>query len=132
MSDSTKLLVDPTWWLGAQQALILRGYLTSLDKSANKRAKRKWAISSESSSTGISHQDKSEARSGWIAAARLEELAGKIVAARNVIARGCEHCPKSEDAWLENIRLNDNHNARLSQQMPSKPTTTPSDCGSKP
>jgi len=50
---------------------------------------------------------------GWIAAARLEELAGKIVAARNVIARGCEHCPKNEDVWLENIRLNDQRNARI-------------------
>ncbi|KAI1118475.1 PRP1 splicing factor [Nemania sp. NC0429] len=50
---------------------------------------------------------------GWIAAARLEELAGKIVAARNVITRGCEHCPKSEDVWLENIRLNDQRNARI-------------------
>lgn len=50
---------------------------------------------------------------GWIAAARLEEVAGKIVAARNVMARGCEVCPKSEDAWLENIRLNDNHNAKI-------------------
>ncbi|KAF8851555.1 hypothetical protein BDZ45DRAFT_601268 [Acephala macrosclerotiorum] len=50
---------------------------------------------------------------GWIAAARLEELAGKTVAARNLIARGCEFCPKSEDAWLENIRLNDNRNAKI-------------------
>ncbi|KAH8747555.1 hypothetical protein BGZ57DRAFT_935606 [Hyaloscypha finlandica] len=50
---------------------------------------------------------------GWIAAARLEELAGKTVAARNVIARGCEFCPKNEDVWLENIRLNDNHNAKI-------------------
>lgn len=50
---------------------------------------------------------------GWIAAARLEELAGKVVAARNVIARGCEQCPKSEDAWLENIRLNEKHNAKI-------------------
>ncbi|KAI9647786.1 U4/U6 x U5 tri-snRNP complex subunit Prp1 [Ciborinia camelliae] len=50
---------------------------------------------------------------GWIAAARLEELAGKTVAARNIIARGCEYCPKSEDIWLENIRLNDNHNAKI-------------------
>ncbi|KAI1085265.1 pre-mRNA splicing factor [Whalleya microplaca] len=50
---------------------------------------------------------------GWIAAARLEELAGKIVAARNVIARGCEHCPKAEDVWLENIRLNDARNAKV-------------------
>ncbi|PHH91661.1 hypothetical protein CDD83_10814 [Cordyceps sp. RAO-2017] len=43
---------------------------------------------------------------GWIAAARLEELAGKIVAARKTIDKGCSQCPKSEDAWLENIRLN--------------------------
>ncbi|KAH8586672.1 putative Pre-mRNA-splicing factor prp1 [Bisporella sp. PMI_857] len=49
----------------------------------------------------------------WIAAARLEELAGKTVAARHLIARGCEFCPKSEDVWLENIRLNDNHNAKI-------------------
>lgn len=50
---------------------------------------------------------------GWIAAARLEEYAGKIVAARNVIRRGCEMCPKSEDVWLESIRLNDNANAKI-------------------
>ena len=50
---------------------------------------------------------------GWIAIARLEEFAGKIVAARRHIAKGCEQCPKSEDAWLENIRLNDNHNAKI-------------------
>ncbi|KAI5467154.1 PRP1 splicing factor, N-terminal-domain-containing protein [Mariannaea sp. PMI_226] len=43
---------------------------------------------------------------GWIAAARLEELAGKIVSARKTIDQGCARCPKSEDAWLENIRLN--------------------------
>ncbi|CAF9902864.1 MAG: hypothetical protein GOMPHAMPRED_000014 [Gomphillus americanus] len=50
---------------------------------------------------------------GWITAARLEEVAGKTVAARNVIARGCEMCPKSEDVWIESIRLNDNHNAKI-------------------
>ncbi|RYP08618.1 hypothetical protein DL765_008726 [Monosporascus sp. GIB2] len=50
---------------------------------------------------------------GWIAAARIEELAGKIVAARGVIARGCQHCPKNEDVWLENIRLNEGRNAKI-------------------
>lgn len=50
---------------------------------------------------------------GWVAAARLEELAGKIVAARNLIARGCQQCPKNEDVWLESIRLNDKHNAKI-------------------
>ncbi|KND89583.1 Pre-mRNA-splicing factor prp1 [Tolypocladium ophioglossoides CBS 100239] len=51
---------------------------------------------------------------GWIAAARLEELAGKIVAARKTIDKGCVVCPKSEDAWLENIRLNhESPNAKI-------------------
>lgn len=51
---------------------------------------------------------------GWIAAARLEELAGKIVSARKTIDQGCARCPKSEDVWLENIRLNhQSHNAKV-------------------
>ncbi len=51
--------------------------------------------------------------SSWIAAARLEIVAGKPAAARNMIAKGCEHCPKSEDIWLENIHLNDNRSAKV-------------------
>ena len=51
---------------------------------------------------------------GWIAAARLEELGGKIVSARKTIDQGCQRCPKSEDAWLENIRLNhESQNAKV-------------------
>ncbi|KAH7325908.1 PRP1 splicing factor, N-terminal-domain-containing protein [Stachybotrys elegans] len=51
---------------------------------------------------------------GWIAAARLEELAGKIVSARKTIDQGCARCPKSEDVWLENIRLNhESQNAKI-------------------
>ena len=42
---------------------------------------------------------------GWIAAARLEELARKIQAARQLIRRRCEECPKNEDVWLEACRL---------------------------
>ncbi|CAN0914991.1 Protein STABILIZED1 [Linum grandiflorum] len=42
---------------------------------------------------------------GWIAAARLEEVAGKIKRARELIQKGCEECPKSEDVWLEACRL---------------------------
>ncbi|CAF0850805.1 unnamed protein product [Adineta steineri] len=41
----------------------------------------------------------------WIASARLEEVVGKVQAARNLIMRGTEHCPKSEDIWLEAARL---------------------------
>ncbi|KAH7861766.1 hypothetical protein Vadar_030596 [Vaccinium darrowii] len=42
---------------------------------------------------------------GWIAAARLEEVAGKIQAARQLITKGCEECPKNEDVWIEACRL---------------------------
>ncbi|RQM08041.1 hypothetical protein DH86_00001375, partial [Scytalidium sp. 3C] len=91
-----------------------KGYLTSLAKSQIKEGeaqvgdiKRVRVLLESVIRTNPKHAP------GWIAAARLEELAGKIVAARNVIARGCEHCPRSEDAWLENIRLNENHNAKI-------------------
>ena len=91
-----------------------KGYLTSLSKNEIKAGevdvgdvKRVRVLLESVIKTNPKHAP------GWIAAARLEEVAGKIVAARNVIARGCEYCPKSEDAWLENIRLNDNHNAKI-------------------
>lgn len=91
-----------------------KGYLTSLSKSEIKTGeaevgdiKRVRVLLESVIKTNPKHAP------GWIAAARLEEVAGKIVAARNVIARGCEVCSKSEDAWLENIRLNDNHNAKI-------------------
>ncbi|KAK2624950.1 hypothetical protein QTJ16_005319 [Diplocarpon rosae] len=91
-----------------------KGYLTSLAKSQINEGeaqvgdiKRVRVLLESVIRTNPKHAP------GWIAAARLEELAGKTVAARSVIARGCEFCPKSEDAWLENIRLNDNHNAKI-------------------
>eukprot|EP00871_Galdieria_phlegrea_P002713 jgi/Galph1/3442/GphlegSOOS_G2112.1 len=42
---------------------------------------------------------------GWIAAARLEEVAGRISDARAMITEGCQKCPTSEDVWLEASRL---------------------------
>ena len=91
-----------------------KGYLTSLSKTEMKAGEvevgdinRVRVLLESVIKTNLKHAP------GWIAAARLEEFAGKIVAARNVIARGCEYCPKSEDGWLENIRLNENHNARI-------------------
>ena len=50
---------------------------------------------------------------GWIAAARIEEQAGKIVQARNIIKQGCEICPDSEDVWLEAARLQNVDNAKI-------------------
>lgn len=42
---------------------------------------------------------------GWIAAARLEEVAGKMSAARALAEEGCRRCPREEDVWLEAARL---------------------------
>lgn len=50
---------------------------------------------------------------GWIGLARLEELAQRTVKSRKVIQQGCDNCPKNEDVWLENMRLNDKHNAKI-------------------
>ncbi|KAI0057787.1 hypothetical protein BV25DRAFT_1830701 [Artomyces pyxidatus] len=50
---------------------------------------------------------------GWIAAAALEEHAGRMVAARKLIKMGCEQCPKSEDVWLEAARLHQNDDAKV-------------------
>ena len=43
--------------------------------------------------------------SGWIAAARLEEVTGRMQSARNIIMKGTEVCSKDEDVWLEAVRL---------------------------
>jgi len=42
---------------------------------------------------------------GWIAAARVEEAAGKTLQARKLIQEGCEVCHNNEDVWLEAARL---------------------------
>lgn len=49
---------------------------------------------------------------GWIAAARLEEMAGKLVTARNLINDGCKKAPKSEDVWIEAARLHNRQSAK--------------------
>jgi pre-mRNA-processing factor 6 len=49
---------------------------------------------------------------GWIAAARLEEVAGKAAAARELVMRGCEMCPSNEDVWLEAARLHGRESAK--------------------
>ncbi|GAB7347634.1 hypothetical protein MBLNU459_g4504t1 [Dothideomycetes sp. NU459] len=99
---------------GTSTTIDPKGYLTSLSKTEMKAGEipvadiaRARTLLESVIKTNMRHGP------GWIAAARLEEFAGKVVAARSMIARGCEYCPKSEDVWLEAIRLNDNHNAKI-------------------
>ena len=62
---------------------------------------------------------------GWIAAARLEELAGKLQQARTLMQKGCEECPKNEDVWIEAARLNTPENAKaiLARGVQSLPSS---------
>ncbi|OJJ57826.1 hypothetical protein ASPSYDRAFT_90025 [Aspergillus sydowii CBS 593.65] len=99
---------------GSATSIDPKGYLTSLTQSELKAGeievgdvKRVRVLLESVTRTNPKHAP------GWIALARLEELAGRTVTSRNVIAKGCELCPKSEDAWLENIRLNEGHNAKI-------------------
>ncbi|KAL3228951.1 hypothetical protein RNJ44_02038 [Nakaseomyces bracarensis] len=43
----------------------------------------------------------------WISSARLEEHCGNYSAARSLIQQGCIECPRDEEIWLENIRMNE-------------------------
>jgi pre-mRNA-processing factor 6 len=45
---------------------------------------------------------------GWLAAARLEEVAGNILQAQEILAQGLSQCPTSEDLWLSTVRLEGN------------------------
>lgn len=99
---------------GSATSIDPKGYLTNLTQSELKAGeveisdiKRVRVLLESVTKTNPKHAP------GWIALARLEELAGRIVTARNVMTKGCELCPKSEDAWLENIRLNEGHNAKV-------------------
>ncbi|KAH6609543.1 PRP1 splicing factor [Trichoderma cornu-damae] len=101
--------------IGSSTSIDAQGYITSLNKMQ---------MSESQAQVGDINRVRELLQSvvktnpnnalGWIAAARLEELAGKIVAARKTIDQGCTRCPKSEDAWLENIRLShDSPNAKI-------------------
>ena len=61
-----------------------------------------------------------------VASARLEELAGKLQAARSFAQRGCDACPTNEDVWLEAARLNPPEDARavLARAVASLPEST--------
>ncbi len=62
---------------------------------------------------------------GWIAAARLEHIAGKISTARKIMLRGCAACAKNEDVWLEAARLHTPENAKviLARAVQNVPTS---------
>ncbi|KAI8323574.1 hypothetical protein GQ54DRAFT_257932 [Martensiomyces pterosporus] len=100
-SASGKTTIDP------------RGYLTSLNTQAVKSAAEIGDLSRARTLLKSVTQTNPKHAPGWIAAARLEELAKKMGKARSIIAEGCENCPKSEDMWLEAARLNTRDMAKV-------------------
>lgn len=50
--------------------------------------------------------------SGWVAAARVEELDGKLNEARNILEQACVQFPHNEDVWFEAARLQEPSKAK--------------------
>ncbi|KAK4051709.1 U4/U6 x U5 tri-snRNP complex subunit Prp1 [Microbotryomycetes sp. JL221] len=90
-----------------------KGYLTSLDSQVLKSSaeigdiKRARALLQSLIKTNPKHAP------GWVAAAWLENVAGKSVQARKLIAEGCQHCSKNEDVWIAASELNTTDNAKV-------------------
>ncbi|MEN2497970.1 MAG: Pre-mRNA-processing factor 6 [Marteilia pararefringens] len=97
ISDSVtgQSVVDPKGYLTSLQSAVPQ-YSGSIDDVKKARMLLKSVID-----TNPKHAP------GWIASARVEEVTGKLQQAQTLIMKGCEMCPKSEDIWLEAIRLID-------------------------
>jgi pre-mRNA-processing factor 6 len=95
MSDSVsgQTVVDP------------KGYLTSLSNTKVASAAEVGDINKARLLLKSVRDTNPKHGPGWIAAARVEEAAGKTAHARKLIMEGCEICPDSEDVWLEAARL---------------------------
>lgn len=92
------------------QSVDPKGYLTSLDSVVIKSDAEIGDIKRARLLFDSLIKSNSKHAPSWTAAARLEEHAGKMVAARKLIKQGCENCPKSEDVWLEAARLHGSEN----------------------
>ena len=93
-----------------------KGYITALDRKEMQGGevpvediKRARVLLESAVKTNVTNGP------GYVALARLEEVAGKIHTAKKVIQKGCDMCPHSQVVWEEAIRLNREnvHNARI-------------------
>ncbi|OMJ21660.1 Pre-mRNA-processing factor 6 [Smittium culicis] len=99
--------------LSTNSSVDPKGYLTSLNSVVVKSATEVGDIQKARTLLKSVTITNPKHAPGWIAAARLEEVAGKLAAARVTIRKGCELCPKNEDIWLESARLNTTENAKV-------------------
>ena len=101
----SRLKVSGTATSGLQTSIDPKGYLTSLDSVVLKTDAEIGDIKRARMLFDSLVKSNPKHAPGWIAAARLEEHAGRMVAARKFIKQGCEQCQKNEDVWLEAARL---------------------------
>ncbi|OLY79080.1 Pre-mRNA-splicing factor prp1 [Smittium mucronatum] len=99
--------------LSVNSSVDPKGYLTSLNSVVVKSASEVGDIQKARTLLKSVTTTNPKHAPGWIAAARLEEVAGKLGAARTIIRKGCDLCPKNEDIWLESARLNTSENAKV-------------------
>ncbi|KAF1963650.1 hypothetical protein CC80DRAFT_460550 [Byssothecium circinans] len=108
--------VQTTATSGTATSVDPRGYITALDKKQQtgeevpvEDINRARVLLESAVKTNINNGP------GYVALARLEEMAGKIHTAKRVLAQGCQNCPKSIAVWVEAIRLNREnlHNAKV-------------------
>ncbi|CCG84124.1 protein of unknown function [Taphrina deformans PYCC 5710] len=97
---------------GASSSIDPKGYLTGLESQVVQSSAEIGDVKKARLLLQSVTQTNPKHAPGWIAAARLEEVAGKQVQARQLAAKGCEHCPLNEDIWLESARLNGTDNAK--------------------
>ncbi|KAK9471598.1 PRP1 splicing factor, N-terminal-domain-containing protein [Dipodascopsis tothii] len=98
---------------GTSTSIDPKGYLTSLSNSIIKSDTEIGDIQKARMLLESVIKTNPKHAPGWIAAARLEEIAQKPATARKLVQQGCDNCPTNEDVWLENMRLNTPAHARI-------------------
>lgn len=91
--------------VSGQTTIDPKGYLTSLSNTKISSAAEVGDINKARLLLKSVRDTNPRHGPGWIAAARVEEAAGKTAHARKLIMEGCENCPSNEDVWLEAARL---------------------------
>lgn len=91
--------------VSGQTTIDPKGYLTSLSNTQISTAAEVGDIHKARQLLKSVRDTNPRHAPGWIAAARVEEAAGKTLHARRLIQEACAACPDSEDVWLEAARL---------------------------
>ncbi|PJF19490.1 hypothetical protein PSACC_00212 [Paramicrosporidium saccamoebae] len=117
--------LDMAEGVGTQASIDPAGYLAGLEEQTTASGqvndiKRARALLRSAVNTNPLNS------AAWIAAARVEEVAGNMKQARAVLAEALEACPDSEDIWVDAVRISPSNEspiilARALQHLPQSP-----------